>query len=308
MNRRFVRALAILLPVVAISAALAIWMGSRRMDLDALRSDPFARMLFFRLRLPRVAMAALIGATLALIGRRFAGVVPQPPGRPVHAGRLGWRRVGRQHRHRAGLGRPRFGCSCGFLASFAGACRSRAGSSDRPQRRDHHAGSAAAVGRRLESDRSRRRVLTIQYLADPTRALHILRWMIGSLDVVGFQYDRADADFPGSRPGSPCCCSPADLHLLAMDEDTAATLGVNVRRCEIVGTRFVLVDRRCDGGGGRRHRLCGTDRSAHSVRLLFGEDLRIVLPASFLLGAAFLVPRTLSPGPSCLRPSCPWAR
>jgi iron complex transport system permease protein len=27
----------------------------------------------------------------------------------------------------------------------------------------------------------------------------------------------------------------------------------------------------------------------HAVRLLFGEDLRIVLPGSFLLGAAFLV-------------------
>jgi iron complex transport system permease protein len=86
MNARFLRALAILLPILAISAALAIWMGSRRMDLEALRSDPIARMLFFRLRLPRVAMAALIGSSLAVTGAALQALFRNPLADPFTLG------------------------------------------------------------------------------------------------------------------------------------------------------------------------------------------------------------------------------
>ena len=74
-------------------------------------------------------------------------------------------------------------------------------------------------------------VLVIQYLADYTRALQILRWMIGSLDVVGFSLVWRMALFV--LPGLVMLVvSARDLHLLAVDEETAISLGVDVRRVE----------------------------------------------------------------------------
>ncbi|MSO23458.1 MAG: iron ABC transporter permease, partial [Acidobacteria bacterium] len=67
-----------------------------------------------------------------------------------------------------------------------------------------------------------------------------------------------------------------------------ASLGVNVRRCErltyaaaslIVGVTVAV---------GGTIAFVGLI-VPHAVRLLFGEDVRMVLPCSFLLGAAFLM-------------------
>ena len=132
-------------------------------------------------------------------------------------------------------------------------------------------------------------VLTIQYAADPNDALRILRWMIGSLDVVGVA--------PVGRmlivlvPAwlALLALSRELAFLLAIDEDTAATLGVNVRRCEGDGSYglFILIVGVTVATGGAIG-FVGLI-VPHAVRLMFGEDLRIVLPGSLLLGAAFLV-------------------
>jgi iron complex transport system permease protein len=130
-------------------------------------------------------------------------------------------------------------------------------------------------------------VLTIQYLTDPASALRILRWLIGSLDVVGLT--------PIGR--MLVVLAPAwlallafsrQLNLMAIDEDTAATLGVNIRRCElIVHTLCALIVGVTVSTGGAIG-FVGLI-VPHAVRLMFGEDLRIVLPGSLLLGASFLI-------------------
>jgi iron complex transport system permease protein len=130
-------------------------------------------------------------------------------------------------------------------------------------------------------------VLTIQYIADPARALQIVRWMIGNLEVVGF--DMVVRMLLVLVPAwIALLLFSRNLHLLAIDEDTAATLGVNVRRCEIavhvLCSLIVGVTVAVGGAIGFVGLIV-----PHAVRLMFGEDLRIVLPASFLLGAAFLI-------------------
>jgi iron complex transport system permease protein len=75
---------------------------------------------------------------------------------------------------------------------------------------------------------------------------------------------------------------------MAIDEDTSATLGVNVARCEtlvhVIGSFIVGVTVAMGGAIGFVGLIV-----PHAVRLMFGEDLRIVLPGSLLAGAAFLV-------------------
>jgi iron complex transport system permease protein len=130
-------------------------------------------------------------------------------------------------------------------------------------------------------------VIVIQYFADYSRALQILRWTIGSLDVVGFDLIWRMLIF--LVPGWIALFLMArDLHLLAVDEETAASLGVNVRRSErlVYASASLIVGVTVAVGGtiGFVGLIV-----PHTVRLIFGEDVRIVLPCSFVLGAAFLM-------------------
>jgi len=130
-------------------------------------------------------------------------------------------------------------------------------------------------------------VVVIQYFADYSRALQILRWTIGSLDVVGFDLVWRMLVF--LVPGWLVLFAAArDLHLLAVDEETAASLGVNVRRSErlVYAASSLIVGVTVAVGGtiGFVGLIV-----PHAVRLLFGEDVRVMMPCSFLLGAAFLM-------------------
>jgi iron complex transport system permease protein len=130
-------------------------------------------------------------------------------------------------------------------------------------------------------------VVIIQYFTDYSRALQILRWTIGSLDVVGFDLIWRMLLF--LVPGWIVLALMArDLHLIALDEETAASLGVNVRRSErlVYAASSLIVGVTVAVGGtiGFVGLIV-----PHAVRLLFGEDVRVILPCSFLLGAAFLM-------------------
>lgn len=284
---RFVRLLAILLPLLAATVLLALWVGSRQLDLEVLRSDAMARVLFFRLRLPRVVLAALIGSSLALAGASLQALFRNPLADPFTLGVSGGGALGASVAIALGWGARVSGVPVIFIASFAGAMLAvvlvhqvaRTGAVVLP-------GALLLSGVVLNLLASAA-VLTIQYVTDSTRALQILRWMIGSLDIVGFDTILRMLVFLVPSWIALLALSRS-LHLLAMDEDTAATLGVNVRRCEIsvhvLCSLMVGVTVAVGGAIGFVGLIV-----PHAVRLLFGEDLRIVLPGSFLLGAAFLV-------------------
>jgi len=127
----------------------------------------------------------------------------------------------------------------------------------------------------------------IQFVTDYTRALQILRWMVGSLDVIGM--DLVWRMLVVLVPGMIfLLATTRDLHLIAVDEESAASLGVDVRRVEravyVASSLVVGVTVAVAGPIGFVGLIV-----PHAVRLLFGEDLRIVIPCSILLGAAFLV-------------------
>ena len=79
-----------------------------------------------------------------------------------------------------------------------------------------------------------------------------------------------------------------DLHLLATGEESAASLGVDVPRTErmvfLASSLIVGIAASVGGAIGFVGLIV-----PHAARLLFGQDVRLLLPASFLLGAAFLV-------------------
>src|SRR5437867_13268439 len=77
-KKRRRRALAILLPVLGGAAMLGLWAGYREINLAMLRNDELARNILFRLRLPRVVKAGIIGAPLALVGAALQAMLRNP--------------------------------------------------------------------------------------------------------------------------------------------------------------------------------------------------------------------------------------
>jgi len=284
---RVIRALAILTLVLIASLAIGLRVGSQRIDPAALFTDSFSRTLFFRLRLPRVLMGLVIGASLALTGGALQALFRNPLAEPYTLGVSGGGALGASFAIAMGWSARVFGIPLVFAASFAGAMLAVS-----LVRTIARTGAVVLPGALLLSGVavnlvSAAGVVTILYLTDPASSMRILRWMVGSLDVVGLE--------PIGR--MLLVLAPAwlallalsrQLNLLAIDEDTAATLGVNVRRCEMMTHALcsLIVGVTVSTGGAIG--FVGLI-VPHAVRLTFGEDLRIVLPGSLLLGAAFLI-------------------
>lgn len=284
---RVVRAFAILTLILIASVAVGLAVGSQRIHPASLFSDSFSRTLFFRLRLPRVLMALVIGASLAVTGGALQALFRNPLADPYILGVSGGGAMGASIAIALGWSARVAGIPLVFAVSFAGAMLAVT-----LVRMIARTGAVVLPGALLLSGVavnliSAAGVLTIQYLTDPTSALRILRWLIGSLDVVGLE--------PVGRV--LLVLAPAwlallalsrQLNLLAIDEDTAATLGVNIRRCErIVHALCALIVGVTVSAGGAIG-FVGLI-VPHAVRMMFGEDLRIVLPGSLLLGGAFLI-------------------
>jgi iron complex transport system permease protein len=284
---RTVRALTILTLILIASIVVGLAVGSQRIDPASLFSDSVSRTLFFRLRLPRVLMGLVIGASLAVTGGALQALFRNPLADPYTLGVSGGGALGAGIAIAMGWSARIFGIPLVFGASFAGAMLAVT-----LVRTLARMGAVVLPGALLLSGVAvnlftAAALLTILYITDATSALRILRWIVGSLDVVGLE--------PIGR--MVVVLAPAwlallamsrQLNLLAIDEDTAVTLGVNVRRCEAIVYALCALIVGVTVSTGGSIGFVGLI-VPHAVRLMFGEDLRIVLPGSLLLGAAFLI-------------------
>jgi iron complex transport system permease protein len=284
---RLLRAVVILSLLLLVVAVCSSCIGTESIDLSKVLSDPTMHTLLFELRLPRVIMAAMVGASLAIVGAALQALFRNPLADPFILGVSGGGAVGASIAIAFGIDRVLGGIPFLFLSAFLGSLLAvflvyqiaSAGRAILP-------GALLLAGVAVNLIASSA-VITIQFLADPNRAHQILRWTTGSLDVVGFRTIRAMSLF--LVPSWIALIAMAEkLHLLAIDEETAVTLGVNVKRSELIlhllCSLIVAVTVAVGGAVGFVGLI-----APHAVRILFGEDLRIVLPGSLLLGAAFLV-------------------
>jgi iron complex transport system permease protein len=287
LRQKLIWALALLSLLLIVATASGLAVGRQRLHVSGLISDPFTRTLFFRLRLPRVLMGLLIGASLALTGAALQALFRNPLADPYTLGVSGGGAFGASVAIAMGWSARILGIPLVFVAAFAGAMLAVVLVKTIAQ-----AGAILLPGALLLSGVvvnlvAGAAVLTIQFFVDPSSALRILRWLIGSLDVVGLE--PVGRMFLLLAPAWVALLAfSRQLNLVAIDEDTAATLGVNVSRCQtvvhILCALIVGVTVATGGAIGFVGLIV-----PHAVRLLFGEDLRIVLPGSLLMGAAFLV-------------------
>jgi len=293
-RRRLAVSLAAFGTLALLAILLAPLVGSTPITLARVfdRSIPFAdnvdAQIFFVARLPRVLAAALVGAALALAGVVFQALLRNPLASPDTLGVSAGAALGAVLAITLNADFTLLGVTAVPLASFAGSIGALiiVYGLSAARRRGTSTLVLLLAGVTLTALLSAISAF-VRYLADFTETLRTVRWLMGSLDVGAFT-PIAVAAVPMGIAITGFAMLPRILDLISMGAESAAARGVDVTRAE----RVALVSASLATGSAVA--LAGPIGFVgivvpHLVRLLVGADHRVVLPASALFGASFLI-------------------
>jgi iron complex transport system permease protein len=286
-----------LLPLLAAALAAGLATGAGDLSLRAAISghEPDATVLF-RLRLPRVLLAAEVGAALSVAGVALQALLRNPLADPFVFGLSGGAAIGTAlvvvasgtALGGAALSAASFvGLLPAQLAAVAGAMLAallvftlgRARGQLEPTR-------ALLVGVVFNSFASAL-VLSMEAVLQPDQTQAVMLWLAGTLGYEAMPL-LAGAGIALLLPALVLIALAGRLNLLALGDEGAAALGVDVSRTRLLA---FFAASAAVGIAVAFTGLVGFVGLVvpHAVRLLVGPDHRIVVPASALGGAAFLV-------------------
>lgn len=285
-SKRFWWAIAVSAAITAGTLCVAPLIGSTSIDYArALAGQSPDREILFYTRLPRVLLALLAGGTLAVAGVLFQALLRDALATPYTLGVssgaslgavaaicLGWREL-------AGL-------PAVWVCAFAGAALVLLlvlGIASEGRRMSSFTLLLAGVSINTICLAC---ILFLQYIANFGQTFAIVRWLMGGIDAV--EYSTLAWLAAAVLPALAIVFLRArDWNMMAVGEDWAAARGVNVPRLMLTG--YVL------GSfvAGSVTALTGPIAFVglivpHALRLRLGADHRVLIPCSFLLGAAFL--------------------
>ena len=240
--------------------------------------------IFFLARLPRALAAALVGGSLAAAGVVFQGLLRNPLATPYTLGVSSGAALGAMLAITFGTALP-FGVAS---ASLAGAALAVAVVYALASAR--HAGISTTVlllaGVTLNAFFSAL-ILFVQFLSSMTQVFRAMRWLMGDLDVGGYEPIVAALPFVLLALAAFAWLA-RPLNLLSLGADAAEARGVNVVAAQRVAFFSASVATGAAVSVGGPIGFVGII-VPHLVRMLVGADHRLVLPASIGFGAAFLV-------------------
>ena len=280
---------------LAIAACLlAPLVGSTHISLARAfdRSIPFAdnvdAQIFFVARMPRVLTGAVVGSTLAAAGVVMQALLRNPLATPFTLGVSAGAALGAILVITFSTVVSVGALSPVPLASLAGALLASAIVYALATRPGHTMSTMVLLlaGVTLNSFFSAL-ILFVQYMADFTQTYRTVRWLMGDLDVGSFGPIVASLPLVFTS-FAIFAVLPRSLNLLSVGADTASTRGVDVGRTQRLA--FLSASLATSAAVS----LAGPIGFVgivvpHLVRLMVGVDHRLVLPASALFGAAFLV-------------------
>jgi iron complex transport system permease protein len=291
------RMLITILSFGAFAALVLLWaptIGStsislrRAFDSTLPTSENVDAQIFFVARLPRVLSGAIVGAALATSGVVLQALLRNPLATPFTLGVSAGAALGAMLAMTLGLDVGVMGVSSVPIASFIGSlvAISIVHWLATFQRRGLSTNVLLLAGVTLNSFFSAL-ILFVQYLGYYAVSFRTVRWLMGDLDVGSYRSIVASLPFIGAA-FIVFAMLPRTLNLLTMGEDVAAARGVEVERAQ----RWAFFSSSLATGAavslGGPVGFIGIV-VPHLVRLMVGSDHRVVLPASALFGAAFLV-------------------
>lgn len=287
-KRKFIITLILLFFLWVLISLVSIFSGTYGMIplKGILAGDELVNTIFFKIRIPRVLMATVAGGTLAISGAALQALFRNPLASPFTLGISGGASLGALVAIRSGLAAGVLGFSMvsvlafifSLLTMFFVYTVSRVG-------------GVVSTGRLLLAGVVMNFlysafVLFIQFFSNFTESLQTMRWIMGSLDIVGF--DEVWKTLIFVIPGAVILLSiTKDMNLFGLGDDVASSLGVNVKKMEkqiyfatsLAAGAVISVT----GPIGFVGLII-----PHILRMVLGVDNRIILPCSFLLGASFL--------------------
>lgn len=250
-------------------------------------SDETAANILWNIRMPRVVLAGLVGAALAIAGAAFQGLLRNPLADPYTLGVSSGASVG-------AVMTLFFGISIPFLGNFTLPVMSMLGAL---------VTMLAVIGFAKMVDRSMKMetviltgiifssflgsIISLMIALTGEELRQIIGWLLGSVSMRGWPY--VQMALPSIVIGSFLLwLNRRELNAMLFGEDRARHLGVDVRKRKMV----ILI-----GGSvltGAAVAVSGTIGFVglvvpHITRLLWGSDHRHLLPLSFINGAALLI-------------------
>lgn len=244
--------------------------------------------IFFVARLPRVLAGGLVGATLAAAGVVLQALLRNPLATPFTLGVSAGASLGAMLAVATNLELSVLGITSIPLASFAGSLIATGivYALAASQRRGLSTNVLLLAGVTLNAFFSAL-ILFVQYLADFAEALKAIRWMMGGLDIASYTPILAALPFVVIAFVA-FAMMPRTLNLLSVGTEAAAAKGVEIVTAQRVAFLSASLATGAAVSLGGPIGFIGII-VPHLVRLMVGSDHRIVLPASALFGAAFLV-------------------
>ena len=290
MTKKYVAAYSISAAILLISIWCGVSIGSASVPLSTLwdaEADPTAYSILWNIRMPRVLLAALVGASLAIAGAAFQGLLKNPLADPYTLGISSGASVGAVFTLFFGVSIPVLGLFTLPVFSMAGALATLivvmgfAKMVDRSMKMETMILTGIIFSSFLGSCIS----LMIALTGEELRS--IMGWLLGSVSMRGWPYVKMIIPFVILGAGI-LWLNRRELNAMIYGEERAKYLGVDVGRSK----RFVLI-----GGSmltGAAVAVSGTIGFVglvvpHMIRMLTGADHRHLLPLSFINGASLLV-------------------
>ena len=280
MNRRRIVWI-LLIAALAVTLAAAVSLGSERLALFDLSETQ--RAIFFDIRLPRVLLAACVGASLAVAGASLQALLRNPLAEPYLLGVSNGAALGTMLAfvffESFSFARPVLAFAGAGIATFTvyQMARSRAGMNV-----ERLVLSGVIVTTFLSSI-----IVLLTSLLDAARLRGFTFWLLGDLSQA--TYDGFYLTLSAATVGTIVLSSQARaLNLMMVGERDALDFGVEVGRVRLIvfGLASLLVGTAVAASGSVGYVGLIVP---HLVRLTIGSDNRLVVPMSAFAGAIFVV-------------------
>ena len=251
-------------------------------------ADNVDAQIFFVARLPRVLAGALVGSSLAAAGVVLQALLRNPLATPFTLGVSASAALGAMLAIAFNLDVSAFGTAAVSIAAFVGSLFGTAVVYLLATRINRALSTNVLLLAGVTLNTFFSALITfVQYLIDFADWYRTARWLLGNLDVSSYGPLIAALPLIGLS-FVLFAMLPRPLNLLTLGEDTAAARGVDVGRAQRIAFLSASL------ATGAAISLAGPIGFVgvvvpHLVRLLVGSDHRVVLPASIMFGAAFLV-------------------
>ena len=290
MTKKMVAAYGISVALLLVSIWCGISIGSVSVPISTLwdaESNPTAYSILWNIRMPRVILAALVGAALAIAGAAFQGLLKNPLADPYTLGISSGASVGAVFTLFFGVSLPVFGFFTLPIFSMIGAfvtlvvVMGFARLVDRTMKMETLILTGIIFSSFLGSCIS----LMIALTGEELRS--IMGWLLGSVSMRGWPYVKMILPFV-IIGALILWLHRRELNAMIYGEERAKYLGVDVKRSKYI----ILI-----GGSmltGAAVAVSGTIGFVglvvpHMVRMVLGADHRHLLIISFLNGASLLV-------------------